>query len=319
MTRLFKILTDHFRPLFLLVLCLAATPAHADLKDYPFKLNYRAEEGGQVVVTQNNGPAAILAIVKLDNSVNIVADHPSPIVVVVKPKESKTVAMVHAADAGKGYRLSTSCAFSIGDPDAIQDSSALYRLPFMDGQATTIGQVLGGRITTHTGPDSRYAVDFVVPIGTPVLAARKGVVVDVDQGYTEGGNDPKYKANHVLILHEDGTLATYAHFSANRVTVSLGQKVEAGTLIGYSGNTGYSTGPHLHFAVLTNTRTSDGTAKYVSVPVTFVNDAPDQVIKFTQDEELVVNYSGKLPPGKSPADAGRTAAGLQPPAEQVNP
>jgi len=299
--------TERFQSLLRLAILLVAGPALADQQSYPFKLGYGAEAGGHVVMVQNNGPAPILATVSLDKSVNVKEDHASPIIVVVRPNKTLPVATVHAKDAAKAYRIAVSYKYSIGDPDAVQDPGATYRLPFEDGQAIRIGQVLGGRITTHTGPDSKYAVDFDVPIGTPVLAARRGVVVDMDQGYTEGGNDPRLKANHVLILQEDGTLAVYSHLSANSVKVAFGQKVETGTLIGYSGNTGYTTGPHLHFAVLINTRTPDGAAKYVSVPATFVNGAPSRAIKFSQDEELVVNYGGEVR-----APAGRTAANLQP-------
>lgn len=244
-------------------------------------------------MAQNDGLAPILATVSLVNPVNAIADHSSPIVVVVKPKEALPLTTIHSVVAGKQYQMSLSYKFSIGDPDAIPDPAATYRLPFQDGQPTVIGQVLGGKITTHTDSSSRFAIDFDVPVGTPVLAARGGRVVDLEQGYTVGGNDPKLKANHVLILHEDGSLGIYSHLSPNRTTVSFGQMVEAGTLIGYSGNTGYSTGPHLHFAVLVNVRSPDGSANYRSVPATFVNDAPNQVIQLFQDEKLVTNYSGR--------------------------
>lgn len=314
-----EIITGRCCFLYLLALLLAVEPALADQQSYPFKLAFHAEQGGQVVMAQNNGPATIFAAVILDNSVNVVVDRPSPIVAVVKPKAAIPIATVHAAVAGQSYRIATSFKFSIGDPDAIHDPAAVYRLPFQDRQAITIGQVLGGRITTHTGPDSKYAVDFDVPVGTPVVASRKGWVVDIDQGYTEGGNNPKLKANHVLILHEDGTLAVYSHLSANRITVSFGQSVETGTIIGYSGNTGHSTGPHLHFAVLANTRTPDGTAKYISVPATFVNNAPGQTIRLFQNEKLVANYSGQLALEELPAHAGLVARELQPAAVPINP
>jgi hypothetical protein len=278
------------RFLFVLAILFATNPALADPQLYPFKLNFRAESGKQVVMAQNNGPAPILATVNLLNPQNAIVEPPSPIVMVVPPQASIPIASVHGAVAGKGYRVSTSFKYSIGDPDAVHNSAATYRLPFQDGQEIKIGQVIGGRITTHNAPDSRYAIDFSISVGTPILASRKGRIVDVDQNFTQGGNDPALKANHVLILHDDGTLGMYSHFSANRIDVSIGQWVEAGTLLGYSGNTGYSTGPHLHFAVLTNTRTPDGTAKYISVPVTFVNEAPNQKIQFTQDQKLVANY-----------------------------
>lgn len=62
---------------------------------------------------------------------------------------------------------------------------------------------------------------YDVVIGTPVLAARKGRVVDIDQGFIKGGNDPSLRANHVMILHEDGTLGMDSHFSANRTVCLL--------------------------------------------------------------------------------------------------
>ena len=307
------------RLLFLLATLLATNLTLADQQSYPFKLAIRSEQGGQVVIAKNDGTAPILATVNLLNPDNAIVDPVSPIVFVIKPKESLPIASIHGVVAGQRYRISTSYKFAIGDPDAHHDPAATYRLPFQDGQSITIGQVSGGRITTHTAADSLHAVDFDVPIGTPVLAARKGRVVDVDQNFTKGGNDPALKANHVLILHEDGTLGIYSHLSANRIAVSIGQWVEAGTLIGYSGNTGYSTGPHVHFAVLTNTRTPDGTAKYVSVPVIFVNGASGQRIQFSQDEMLVANYSGRLPSQNAHPRPGFTAGTSQAASIPVSP
>ena len=282
------------RFLFIQAILLVIAPALANQQDYPFKLVYRDEPGGQILMAQNNGPAPILATVSLLDPINATVDHPFPIVTVVRPKETRLIASVHSVVAGQRYRISISYKFSIGDPDTIHDPAATYRLPFQGGQAITIGQVAGGKITTHTDPGSRFAIDFVVPVGTPILAARKGRVVDIDQGYIEGGKDSSLKANHILILHEDGTLGVYSHLSPNRITVTFGQWVDAGTLIGYSGNTGYSTGPHLHFAVLVNARTPDGTAKYISVPMIFVNEASSHALRLIQDESLVVNNNGHL-------------------------
>ncbi len=282
-----------YRFLFLLPIVLASNASLADSRSYPFKLTMGAAAGKHAVIARNNGPAPILATVSLVNPDDAIVDPPSPIVVVVKPNESLPIASIRSAVAGQRYRISTEYKFSIGDPDAVHDPEATYRLPFKNGQTVTIRQVVGGRITTHTGIDSKFAVDFSVPVGTPVLASRRGRVVDIDKDFIKGGRDPSLKANHVIILHDDGTLGMYSHFSANRITVSNGQWVDAGTLIGYSGNTGYSTGPHLHFAVLTNTHTPDGSAKYISIPVTFVNESPDQEILFAQDQTVVANYHGR--------------------------
>ena len=88
-------------------------------------------------------------------------------------------------------------------------------------------------------------IDFGVPIGTPVKSAGNGVV------YGSGNTDTAcYGVSYgkwVLIRHENGLATLYAHLSIIKVTT--GDNVQSGDIIGYSGNTGYSTGPHLHFTV----------------------------------------------------------------------
>ena len=119
--------------------------------------------------------------------------------------------------------------------------------------------------TTHveSNPPSRYAVDFAMPIGTEVFAMRDGRVVEVEDGHPDlpvdaaGKTDPpptdadKDKSNFVRIRHEDGTFADYVHLKQNNVTVALGDLVTAGVMkLGLSGNSGFSTAPHLHVVVL---------------------------------------------------------------------
>lgn len=90
---------------------------------------------------------------------------------------------------------------------------------------------IGGRTYRHRG------VDYGVPVGTPVYAPAAGTVVPCT-------NDGSFGIA-VCLRHDDGWFTIYAHLS--RAAVSLGQRVEAGQLIGWSGNTGLSTGPHLHW------------------------------------------------------------------------
>lgn len=272
-----------------LFFCLLTPPVLADQQSYPFKLVKQREGDRQILLAQNNGPAPVLLTLNLSSD-NAIIEPAAHIVEVIKPAALLPTASIRSKTAGQSYRVASNYKFSIGDPDAIPDPTVTYQLPFANGQKVLIEQILGGKITTHTGPDSKYAVDFDVPIGTPVMAARNGVVVDIDQGYTAGGNDPKLKANHVVILHEDGTLGLYAHLSAESHAVTFGQRVKAGELIGYSGNTGYSSGPHLHFSVLTNTRSEDGSVKYVSHPVKFVNGMPARAVEFHQDQIIRVSH-----------------------------
>ncbi|WP_328412003.1 M23 family metallopeptidase [Streptomyces violaceus] len=108
--------------------------------------------------------------------------------------------------------------------------------------------------STHSGQD------FAVPSGTQVVAAHGGTVVKA--GGNGAGDGPAY-GNAVVIKHGNGTYSQYAHLS--KVTVNVGQIVKTGQEIAKSGNTGNSSGPHLHFEIRT-------TANYGSAvdPVKFL-------------------------------------------------
>ncbi len=116
-----------------------------------------------------------------------------------------------------------------------------------------ITQGWGGQ-HSHRDAENRHAVDFAVDEGTPVLAARAGTVMDIESGFSATGRSTTDAghANYVRILHDDGTMALYAHLKADGVRVRIGQPVRRGDAIGLSGNTGFSAGPHLHFVVQVN-------------------------------------------------------------------
>ncbi|MGC5041167.1 M23 family metallopeptidase [Streptomyces sp. DT190] len=95
--------------------------------------------------------------------------------------------------------------------------------------------------STHSGQD------FAVPLGTPVGAVRGGTVVKA--GPNGGGDGPAY-GNAVVINHGNGTYSQYAHLS--RIDVKVGQTVKTGQTIARSGNTGNSSGPHLHLEIRTS-------------------------------------------------------------------
>lgn len=133
------------------------------------------------------------------------------------------------------------------------------------------------------------------------MAARRGVVVRVAQGFSEGGTDEalRNKANVVQVLHDDGTLADYVHFMNQGVAVRVGETVEPGKLLGYAGSTGYSSGPHLHFVILRLERQGDA-LEYVSVPISFYVGRPPHV--FAPISGMVVR-ADYLAPGVAPGFA----------------
>ncbi|MEM1413188.1 MAG: M23 family metallopeptidase [Pseudomonadota bacterium] len=129
-----------------------------------------------------------------------------------------------------------------------------YYPPFARGETWPISQGLDDA-HTHNNAANRYAVDIAMPLGTPILAARSGVVMELEDGFADNGrHDDRFmdRANFVRILHDDGTMAVYAHLQQHSVRVRPGMKVPAGHWIGNCGNSGFSSGPHLHFVVQMN-------------------------------------------------------------------
>lgn len=131
-----------------------------------------------------------------------------------------------------------------------------YKLPWEAGVTRVLSQ--GNRsFTSHQGLHL-YAWDFVMPIGTKILAARDGIVMQIEQGYSTVG----LMGNYILIRHPDGQISGYFHIQKNGALVKVGDPVKQGQEIALSGMTGQTTLPHLHFLVFN----SDQTA---SIPVSF--------------------------------------------------
>lgn len=133
--------------------------------------------------------------------------------------------------------------------DLFNDKQHVF-LPFPAGLEVVVSQGLHGEFS-HDNIEDLFAVDFEVPEGTPVAAARDGVVISVKDSSETGCGDPSCAdmANWIVIDHQDGTFSNYLHLQAHSARVSLGDTVCAGRVIASSGNTGFSTGPHLHFDV----------------------------------------------------------------------
>ena len=155
--------------------------------------------------------------------------------------------------------------YTVGRHDAIHDDSYLYYLPYAAGTTYKVTQGYHGSFS-HKGPDE-YSTDWKMPEGTPVHAAREGVVVLVKDDSEKGGSHRKFEdcANMVTIQHSDGTMAHYCHLAPHSAKVKVGEKVRAGDRLAASGNTGFTSGPHLHFGVF---KARNGFGRQ-SIPVKF--------------------------------------------------
>ncbi len=137
----------------------------------------------------------------------------------------------------------------LGSVDAHHDDAYLYRLPYGERVSFPVIQGYGAKLS-HRGAE-QFTLDFGMPVGTPVHAARDGVVVLFEDSH-DGGclrEECSRLANFVVVLHGDGTTGEYFHLERGSVQVALGERVERGQLLAFSGNTGYSSAPHLHFGV----------------------------------------------------------------------
>jgi len=167
-----------------------------------------------------------------------------------------------------------------GEPNARHRTEQAYRAPFAIATNHPVTQAYP-QVATHITRDSYHAVDIAMPIGTDIMASRGGVVFDVAASNFRGGMDPAKdgpSANVIRILHDDGTYAIYAHLNTNSIRVEPGDRVQRGQYIADSGNTGFSSGPHLHFAVVRNIG-----MEIESMPVLFLG----------QNSELIVPAAGK--------------------------
>jgi murein DD-endopeptidase MepM/ murein hydrolase activator NlpD len=131
------------------------------------------------------------------------------------------------------------------------DDDHIYALPYEQGRCSVVAQGAMGPYSHGPGSGSEQAIDFAMPKGSTVCAARGGVVVRVRQDSDVGGPEKRLEscANYIVVRHPDGTYANYAHLSQYSALVETGQEIETGAPLGKSGTTGFTGGPHLHFDV----------------------------------------------------------------------
>lgn len=141
-----------------------------------------------------------------------------------------------------------------------------YVLPYEEGISKKVSQGNCGA-ASHFGTQ-KFAYDINMDINTNIIAARAGTVISIKEDLGDGEGCPD--ANNVQIQHSDGSVAYYVHLTRGGALVDVGESVAQGDVIALSGNSGCSSGPHLHFVVLE----SDSSGAE-SVPVTFRNAGPN--------------------------------------------
>jgi murein DD-endopeptidase MepM/ murein hydrolase activator NlpD len=187
---------------------------------------------------------------------------------VIDPGKSKALLQIDVFPSARSWKYKLAYSYAPGRPMDTAPPQSAYFPPIAPNQSFEVSQGFNGAFS-HTEKASQYAVDLSMPEGSPVFAARDGIVMSVDNDFYKNGTDKELlsRANGIRIVHDDGSMAFYGHLALEKAQVYPGLKVKAGDLIGYSGNTGFSTGPHLHFVVQYNS----GMA-LKSIPFTFLNE-----------------------------------------------
>lgn len=214
-------------------------------------------DGGVELAITNSNPGPVTVTVTVTGK-NAMPDREMPVVVSCAGPGTYPFVRLRPVKEDESFSWRVRLDWQRGQAGVAHDPAVIYELPFASGKAFVVGQGFHGSFT-HTG-NSEYAVDFDLPMGTEVRAARAGVVTYVEDNNSQGGLDPSLrdKANVIEVRHSDGTLGEYVHLRKGGARVKPGQKVRVHDLIGLSGNVGYSRGPHLHFSVF---RAVDGTTR----------------------------------------------------------
>ncbi len=226
--------------LILLFLCTKIGYAQNSLKVYDEK----TEEG--IILYADNAELFPYTL-KLDvKKEGLTYDQPLPEFIVVPGGQSRFILTQLTFAKNQSWKINYSLQYMEGDANAIHNEEYVYQLPFKEGRFV-MSQGYNGR-STHAGIN---ALDFTMPEGEIIVAARNGLVVKIKEDSNRGcpSNDCMNDGNFIRILHDDGTMAEYHHLQLNGVLVEEGAVVKQGQEIGKCGATGFATGSHLHFVV----------------------------------------------------------------------
>ena len=227
----------------------------------------RQRDDGIDLIVINTYHCPVEVGILISDAVNVSGLNADGVSAVVPAAGESVIARLKAADPGASWGFQYQAMVMLGDPKARHTPVQPYRVPFSVATSHNVTQAYPGGIS-HNDDSSRYAIDFAMPVGSAVFTARSGTVVDIATNFFQSGTSLERdgpRANIVRILHDDGTMAIYAHLNRSSIRVRPGDSVGTGEYIADSGNTGFSTGPHLHFDVQKNAG-----FRLISIPFEFL-------------------------------------------------
>jgi murein DD-endopeptidase MepM/ murein hydrolase activator NlpD len=271
--------------IFTISLLLLAFTGYAQNSDDLFEVyNVRNEEDGSTVVYAKNKnlcEESVLITFNALKNMKIDAELPFKAVIPAGVKEYKLFTLT-IKNRSKASQLGYTTKFCHGNAfERNHDDKYVYTIPYQEGKQFGIGQAYGGKFS-HFIKGATHAIDFTMEEGTPICAAREGLVLFVKDNSSKHGKTMKYQeyGNFITIYHKDGSMANYFHLKKNGSKVKVGDKVSAGEVIALSGNTGWSSGPHLHFQVYSY----DEDMEVKSIPTKFrQEDGKAVVLKKSQE------------------------------------
>ncbi|MDB6036827.1 MAG: putative secreted peptidase [Verrucomicrobiales bacterium] len=270
------------------------------------------KEGNRTLFYVDNLQASYVTVTFELDLANLGCTHELPYTVTLPPRSHTEAFDLTPKNSDKDSSWSYTYYATWGRLNVKHDDSAVYILPFAVGTAYPVSQGYDGNFS-HTGGD-RYSLDFRMPLGTPVHCARDGEVVGIKDDSEIGGPDKKFEwdANYVLVRHADGTLGHYVHLMKGGCRVKVGQHVKAGDWIALSGNTGFTTGPHLHFAVF---KAHDGKTRE-TIPVRYRTFQASEAIALKEGQVYRAILPGLTPPTVAPVPVSAVTT-TRPPSQRL--
>lgn len=234
---------------YLLWIFLIGSPAIQAQNEINIRIYSETTDYGYEIYADNDEFCPVSVKIQFDNkNLSVKKEDRNRVFVLIPQEKRQLLTSATFIQKNVSTLLKFDTKVQIGDHNIRQyDKDHLYDLPFPKGNTYLLSQGYFGKFS-----HSMYnALDFTMPEGSEITAMRDGIVIRVVKKHSRGckmANCKKYN-NYLLVYHEDGTIAEYVHFRKNGTELNPGDRVEKGQVIAYSGDTGFSSGPHLHVSI----------------------------------------------------------------------